>query len=210
MLVDGAQGVAHLRTDVAAMGADFFAFSAHKMYGPMGTGALWGRPELLAQMEPLIHGGEMIARVEDQTATWAEVPYRFEGGTPHVAGAAGLAAAIDWLQALPPAAHTHVAALARLAAERLGEMPGVKTWGPPAEERISLVSFSVAGVHSHDVAQVLDGRGVSVRAGHMCAQPLMRRLGIESAVRASFAPYNTVEEVQRLVEGVRAAQELFS
>ena len=210
VLVDGAQGVAHLRADVAAMDCDFFAFSAHKMYGPMGTGVLWGRPELLAQMEPLIHGGEMIARVEDQTATWAEVPYRFEGGTPHVAGAAGLAAAIDWLQALPPAAHTHVAALARLAAERLGEMPGVKTWGPPAEERISLVSFSVAGVHSHDVAQVLDGRGVSVRAGHMCAQPLMRRLGIESAVRASFAPYNTVEEVQRLVEGVRAAQELFS
>ena len=209
VLVDGAQGVAHLHPDMTALGCDFFAFSSHKMYGPMGSGALWGRPELLAQMEPLVHGGEMIARVDDQTATWAEVPYRFEGGTPNVAGAVGLAAAIEWLQTLPPAAHLHEAALARLAAERLAAMSGVKVWGP-TDERVSLVSFSVAGVHAHDVSQVLDGRGLAVRAGHMCAQPLMRRLGIESAVRASFAPYNTAEEVQRLLEGVRAAQELFS
>ena len=179
------------------------------MYGPMGIGALWGRRELLAQMEPLIYGGEMIARVEDQTATWAEVPYRFEGGTPNVAGAVGLAAAIEWVRALPAAAHAHVAELARQAADGLAALPGVKVWGP-AEGRISLASFSVEGVHAHDVAQVLDDRGVEVRAGHMCAQPLMRRLGIESAVRASFAPYNTADEVRRLLDGVRAAREMFT
>ena len=209
VLVDGAQGVAHLPADVAALDCDFFAFSGHKMYGPMGIGALWGRRELLAQMEPLIYGGEMIARVEDQTATWAEVPYRFEGGTPNVAGAVGLAAAIEWVRALPAAAHAHVAELARQAADGLAALPGVKVWGP-AEGRISLASFSVEGVHAHDVAQVLDDRGVEVRAGHMCAQPLMRRLGIESAVRASFAPYNTADEVRRLLDGVRAAREMFT
>ena len=209
VLVDGAQGVTHLPADVAALDCDFFAFSGHKMYGPMGIGALWGRRELLAQMEPLIYGGEMIARVEDQTATWAEVPYRFEGGTPNVAGAVGLAAAIEWVRALPAAAHAHVAELARQAADGLAALKGVKVWGP-AEGRISLASFSVEGVHAHDVAQVLDDRGVEVRAGHMCAQPLMRRLGIESAVRASFAPYNTADEVRRLLDGVRAAREMFT
>ena len=209
VLVDGAQGVAHLPAAVSAMDCDFFAFSGHKMYGPMGIGVLWGRRELLEQMEPMIYGGEMVARVDDHAATWAEVPYRFEGGTPNVAGAVGLAAAIDWLRELPAGAHEHVARLAREAAERLAALPGVRTWGPP-EGRISLVSFSVEGVHAHDVAQVLDGQGLAVRAGHMCAQPLMRRLGIESAVRASFAPYNTADEVGRLVEGVRMAQELFT
>ncbi len=208
-LVDGAQGVAHLPVDVAALGCDFFAFSGHKMYGPMGIGALWGRRELLAQMEPQILGGEMIARVEDKTSTWCEAPHRFEGGTPNVAGAVGLAAAVEWTQALPAAAHRHVARLARLAAEGLAARKGVTVWGP-AQGRLSLVSFSVAGVHAHDVAQVLDGRGIAVRAGHMCAQPLLRRLEIESAARASFAPYNTTEEVRRLLEGVRDAQELFT
>ena len=209
VLVDGAQGVAHLRADVAAMDCDFFAFSGHKMFGPMGIGALWGRRALLEQVEPLLYGGEMVSRVEDQTATWAEVPHRFEGGTTNVAGAVGLAAAIDWVQGLPAAAHEHVAGLARQAAEGLAAMKGVKVWGP-AEGRVALVSFSVEGVHAHDVAQVLDGRGIAVRAGHMCAQPLMRRLGIESAARASFAPYNTPDEVRRLLEGVRVAQELFT
>ncbi len=209
VLVDGAQGVAHLPADVAALGCDFFAFSGHKMYGPMGIGALWGRRELLEQMKPSIFGGEMIARVDDQTATWAEVPYRFEGGTPNVAGAVGLAAAIEWLRALPPAAHEYVADLARETADQLAAMEGVRVWGP-AQGRVALVSFSVAGVHAHDVAQVLDGRGVAVRAGHMCAQPLLRRLGVESAVRASFAPYNVPDEIRRLREGVRAAQELFT
>ncbi len=209
VLVDGAQGVAHLAANVAKMGCDFFAFSGHKMYGPTGIGALWGRKELLATMEPMIYGGEMVGRVEEQAATWTEVPHRFEGGTTNAAGAVGLEAAITWLKALPKAAHAHVAGLAQRAAAELGELPGVKVWGPAAG-RISLVSFSVAGVHAHDVAQVLDGRGVAVRAGHMCAQPLMRRLGIESAVRASFAPYNTEDEVRRLKEGVKAAQELFT
>ncbi len=209
VMVDGAQGVAHLPADVAALGCDFFAFSGHKMYGPMGIGALWGRGDLLEQMEPLLYGGEMIARVDDLASTWAEVPCRFEGGTPNAAGAVGLAAAVDWVQALPPEAHAHVADLARQAAKGLSAMKGVRTWGP-AENRASLVSFSVEGVHAHDVAQVLDGRGIAVRAGHMCAQPLMRRLGIESAVRASFAPYNTLDEIRRLLDGVQAARELFT
>lgn len=209
VLVDGAQGVAHLRADVAAMDCDFFAFSGHKTYGPLGIGALWGRRELLAQTQPIFFGGEMIARVDDLASTWADPPYRFEAGTPNVAGAVGLAAAIEWVQGLPAGAHAYVAELAREAAARLAERPGVRVWGP-AEGRVSLVSFSVVGVHAHDVAQVLDGRGLAVRAGHMCAQPLMRRLGIESAVRASFAPYNDADEIRRLVEGVRAAQELFT
>ena len=209
VLVDGAQGVAHLPADVAALGCDFFAFSAHKTYGPMGSGALWGRRELLEQTEPILFGGEMIARVDDLKSSWAEPPYRFEAGTPNVAGAVGLAAAIEWVQGLPDGAHAYVAKLAWAAAAQLAELPGVKVWGP-AEGRVSLVSFSVAGVHAHDVAQVLDGRGVAVRAGHMCAQPLMRRLGVESAVRASFAPYNVPDEIRRLLEGVRAAQELFT
>ena len=209
VLVDGAQGVAHLPADVGAMDCDFFAFSGHKTYGPMGIGALWGRRALLAQMEPLILGGEMIARVDEQTSTWAEPPFRFEGGTPNVAGAVGLAAALEWVRALPAGAHAYVADLARQAAAQLAAVPGVRVWGP-AEGRVALASFSVAGVHAHDVAQVLDGRGLAVRAGHMCAQPLMRRLGIESAVRASFAPYNDPDEIRRLVEGVRAAQELFT
>ena len=209
VLVDGAQGVAHLRADVAAMDCDFFAFSGHKTYGPLGIGALWGRRELLAQTQPIFFGGEMIARVDDLASTWADPPYRFEAGTPNVAGAVGLAAAIEWVQGLPDGAHAYVAELAREAAARLAERPGVRVWGP-AEGRVSLVSFSVVGVHAHDVAQVLDGRGLAVRAGHMCAQPLMRRLGIESAVRASFAPYNDADEIRRLVEGVRAAQELFT
>jgi cysteine desulfurase/selenocysteine lyase len=195
--------------DVAALDCDFFAFSGHKMFGPMGIGGLWGRRALLEQMEPLLYGGDMIARVEDQTATWAEVPYRFEGGTQNVAGAVGLAAAIEWVQALPAAAHRHVSELARQAADGLSAMKGVRVWGP-AEGRTALVSFSVEGVHAHDVARGLDGRGLAVRAGHMCAQPLMRRLGIESAVRASFAPYNNRDEVQRLLEGVREVQELFT
>lgn len=209
VLVDGAQGVAHVRPDVKAMDCDFFAFSGHKMFGPMGVGGLWGRRDLLEQMEPLMYGGEMVSRVEEQSAGWAEVPYRFEAGTSNVAGAVGLAAAVEWLQELPVEAHGHVEHLARQAAEGLAAMKGVRVRGPE-EGRISLVSFSVEGVHSHDVAQVLDSRGIAVRAGHLCAQPLMRRLGVESVTRASFAPYNTVDEVRRLLEGVKAAQDLFT
>lgn len=209
VLVDAAQAVAHLPVDVQTLGCDFLAFSGHKMYGPMGSGVLWGKRELLEQMEPTVFGGEMIARVEDSTSTWAKVPYRFEGGTPHVAGAVGLAMAIDWLRELPPGAHEYVAGLARGAAEELAALPGVRIWGP-LEERLSLVSFSVEGVHPHDVAQVLDSRGVEIRAGHLCAQPLMRRLGVGSVARASFFPGNTADDIRRLVEGVRAAQELFT
>ena len=209
VVVDGAQGVAHLPTNVAQMDCDFFAFSGHKMYGPFGIGVLWGRQEWLTQMEPLIFGGEMISRVDERSAQWAEVPTRFEGGTPNAAGAVGLAAAIEWLRGLPAAAHAHVNQLAREAAEQLAALPGVQVWGP-REGRVALVSFSVDRVHAHDVAQVLDDRGVAVRAGHLCAQPLLRRLGTPSVVRASSAPYNTRDEVARLVAGVRAAQELFT
>ncbi len=208
VLVDGAQGVAHLPVDVQALGCDFFAFSGHKMYGPMGIGALWGRRHLLEQMQPSVFGGEMVARVEERTATWAEVPYRFEAGTPNAPGAVGLGAAIEWLQTLPAAAHAHEAALALAAAEKLKQLPGVTVWGGGGWR--SLVSFSVEGIHPHDVAQVLDSRGLSIRAGHLCAQPLMRRLGVGAVARASFAPYNTPDEVQRLLNGVRAAQQVFT
>ena len=209
VLVDGAQGAAHLPVDVVRMGCDFFAFSGHKAYGPMGIGALWGRRELLEQMHPTVFGGEMISRVDDLATTWADPPYRFEAGTPNAAGAVGLAAALDWLEGLPAGARAHEAALAREAAKGLAALPGVRVWGP-AEGRLSLASFSVEGIHPHDVAQVLDGRGIAIRAGHLCAQPLMRRLGVEAVARASFAPYNTFDEARRLVEGVRAAQELFT
>jgi cysteine desulfurase / selenocysteine lyase len=208
-LVDGAQGVAHMPVDVADLGCDFFAFSGHKVYGPMGIGALWGRADLLDQMQPTTFGGEMVQRVDEQSASWAEAPHCFEAGTPNAAGAVGLAAALDWVEELPAAAHRHVEGLARRAAEALGAMSGVRVWSGGGR-RVSLVSFGVKGVHPHDVAQVLDGRGVAVRAGHMCAQPLLRRLETDAVVRASFAPYNTEDEVRRLVEGVKAAQELFA
>ena len=209
VVVDGAQSVPHRPVSVADLGVDFYAFSGHKMCGPTGIGALYGRPERLAETNPLLYGGEMIAEVDRERATWADVPYRFEGGTPNVAGAIGLAAAVGFLETVGMeriAAHSQ--ALAVEAAERLAQLPGVTVYGPVAD-RQALVAFNCEGVHPHDVAQVLDSQGVAVRAGHHCAQPLMEALAIRSSARASFYLYNTPADVDQLVDGLREVRRYF-
>ncbi len=212
VFVDGAQGAAHLGVDVAALGADFYAFSGHKLGGPMGIGALWGRRALLEAMPPYQGGGEMIARVELQRSTYADLPHKFEAGTPNVAGAVGLDAALEFLRALPrDALATHETALSRYALERLPQVPGVRIIGPldPAE-RVAVFSLELEGVHPHDIATILDSQGVAIRAGHHCAQPLMRRLGVVATARASCFLYTTTQEIDRLADGLEVARKLFS
>jgi cysteine desulfurase/selenocysteine lyase len=210
-VVDAAQSVPHLPVDVGALGCDFLAFSGHKAYAPLGIGVLWGRAERLADMEPLFGGGEMILRVELESSTWNEVPWRFEAGTPNVAGAVGLAAACAYLQGLGmERIAAHEAALTARALELLSALPGVRVYGPgPGEPRGALVAFQVEGVHPHDLAQYLDQEGVAIRAGHHCAQPLMRALGVVATARASFALYNTEAEVEALEGAVRRARGFF-
>jgi cysteine desulfurase/selenocysteine lyase len=209
VVLDAAQSVPHLPVDVQALGCDFLAFSGHKVYGPLGIGVLWGRRELLEEMEPLFGGGEMILRVELESATWNEVPYKFEAGTPNVAGAVGLGAAIDYVRAVGmEAIARHEADLTAYAWERLREMPGVTVYGPPPP-RGALVTFNMDGVHPHDLAQLLDQEGIAVRAGHHCAQPLMRQLGVVATARASFALYNTREEIDALCEALGRARGFF-
>lgn len=208
-VVDAAQSVPHLPVDVAAIGCDFLAFSGHKMYGPLGIGVLWGRPERLEETEPFLGGGEMILRVDLERSTWNEIPYKFEAGTPNVAGAVGLAAAVDYLTALGmEAVAAHEARLTEHALAALGDLPGVAIYGPPAP-RGSLVAFNVQGVHPHDLAQFLDQDGVAVRAGHHCAQPLMRHLGVGATARASFALYNTEAEIDVLCASISRARGFF-
>jgi cysteine desulfurase/selenocysteine lyase len=208
LLVDGAQAVAHAPVDVAALGCDFYVLSGHKMFGPTGIGVLWGRGEHLAAMPPYQGGGAMIRSVSFAGTRYAAPPARFEAGTPHIAGAIGLAAAVDWLAGLDrSAAAAHEAALLAEAGERLAALPGVRLVGA-AGERVGVLSFVVDGVHPHDVGTVLAAGGVAVRAGHHCAQPLMERLGLTATTRASFAPYNLPEDVDALVAGVRRAIEV--
>jgi cysteine desulfurase/selenocysteine lyase len=200
--------VAHAPVDVAALGCDFYVLSGHKMFGPTGIGVLWGRGEHLAAMPPYQGGGAMIRSVSFAGTRYAAPPARFEAGTPHIAGAIGLAAAVDWLAGLDrPAAAAHEAALLAEAGERLAALPGVRLIGA-AGERVGVLSFVVDGVHPHDVGTVLAAGGVAVRAGHHCAQPLMERLGLTATTRASFAPYNLPEDVDALVAGVRRAIEV--
>lgn len=209
VLVDGAQAVAHQRVDVAALGCDFYAISGHKMFAPTGIGALWARGELLAEMPPFQGGGGMIRTVEVESSTWAEAPARFEAGTPDIAGAIGLGAALDWLDAVDlEGASRHEAALVAAAVECLGELPGVRLIGTP-EERVGVVSFVVDGAHPHDVGTVLAAEGVAVRAGHHCAQPLMRRFGVPATTRASFALYNDHSDVEALVRGMHRVHDIF-
>ncbi|HEX9108579.1 MAG TPA: cysteine desulfurase [Longimicrobiales bacterium] len=212
VLVDGAQGAAHLDIDVRALGCDFYAFSGHKLGGPMGIGALWGRRELLEGMPPWQGGGEMIARVELQRSTFAELPHKFEAGTPNVADAVGLAAALEFRRSLPrEAVAAHELALSRYALQRLPAVPGVRIIGPPrAEGRVAVFSLELAGVHPHDIATILDSRGIAIRAGHHCAQPLMRRLGVPATARASCFLYTTTDELDRLAEGLEVARQLFT
>lgn len=210
MVVDGAQSVPHQPTDVQALGADFLAFSSHKMCGPTGVGVLWGRRQLLDAADPFLFGGEMIAYVDRESATWADVPAKFEAGTPNIAGVVGLGAAVDYLDGVGMAAiQSHGLALGEEAYRRLAALPGVTVYGPMSP-RASLVAFNIEGVHPHDVAQVFDSRGVAIRAGHHCAQPLMRWLDVGSTARASFYLYNSEEDIDRLVDAVEATRRYFA
>ena len=207
VLLDGAQAVPHGPVDVAALGADFYAFSGHKMFGPNGVGVLWARRELLESMPPFMGGGEMIGAVTLERSTWAEVPHRFEAGTPPIAQAVGLGAAAEWITALDrAAAGAHAAGLAERLLAGLAERPWVRVIGPAdMRGRAPVVSFDVDGVHPHDVCAVLDSRGVAVRGGHHCAQPLMDRFGLAGATRASLAFYNAAEDVDALLAGLDEA-----
>ena len=203
MVVDAAQAAPHRPIDVQALGCDFLAFSSHKLCGPSGVGALWGRAELLEAMQPFNLGGEMIRSVGLDRTTFNEIPYKFEAGTPAIAEAVGFGAAIAYIGEIGlPAIEEHEHELMVYAMGRLGELDWVRLFGPPPERRAGIVSFDVAGIHPHDVAQILDWEGVAVRAGHHCTQPLMARLGVAATTRASFYLYSIPEEVDRLVEGL--------
>jgi cysteine desulfurase / selenocysteine lyase len=210
-LVDGAQAVPQMPVDVEATGADFYAFTGHKMLGPTGIGALWGRRELLEAMPPFLGGGSMIKAVEDDHSTWAAVPAKFEAGTPAIAEGAGLGAAADYLTSLGmDAVRAHERELTAYALERLGGLSGVTVFGPgDADDRGSLVSFAVEGIHPHDLAELCNRDAVAIRAGHHCAQPLMRRLGVPATARASFSVYNTTDEVDRLIDALQNAKRVF-
>jgi cysteine desulfurase/selenocysteine lyase len=210
VICDGAQAVPHLPVDVAALGVDFYAFSGHKMGGPMGIGGLWGRRELLEIMPPWQMGGDMIEFVGDKDTTWNVVPHRFEAGTPNVEGAVGLAAAADWLTGVGmKKVHAHETALVKHMIDRLSSIDGVKVYGPMAKKRSGAVSFSVGGVHPHDLSQFLDASGICIRAGHHCAQPLTRWIGEPATARASVWVYNDESDVDALADGVIQAQARF-
>jgi cysteine desulfurase/selenocysteine lyase len=210
VLVDGAQGIPHLGFDVSASGADFYAFSGHKMYGPTGIGVLWGRRALLEELPPWQGGGDMILSVTFEKTVYNALPYKFEAGTPAIAEAVGLGAAIAYLEGVGlEAVAAHEQELLAYAVEALAEVPALRLVGTP-RERSGAISFLLGDVHPHDVATILDRHGVAVRAGHHCAQPLMKRLGLAATVRASVALYSTREDVDALVRGLRAAAEVFA
>jgi cysteine desulfurase / selenocysteine lyase len=210
VLVDGAQAVPHTRVDVQALGADFYVFSAHKLYGPTGIGVLYGREELLKQMPPWQGGGDMILTVTFERTTYNDLPYKFEAGTPNISGAVGLGAAIDYVESLgieAIGAHEHT--LLEAATAALTKIPGLRLIGT-ASHKAAVVSFVLAGIHPHDLGTILDAEGVAVRTGHHCAQPVMDFFRIPATARASFACYNTLAEVQQLAAALRHAQEVFS
>ncbi|HLR09473.1 MAG TPA: cysteine desulfurase [Bacillota bacterium] len=208
LLVDGAQGAPHIPVDVKDMDCDFYTFSGHKMCGPTGIGVLYGKRELLETMEPVEFGGEMIDFVDLYDATWKELPWKFEGGTPVIAGAIGLGAAIDFLNEIGmDAIFKHGKHLAAYAMEKLSDIDELAIYGP--KERAALVTFNLGEIHPHDVATVLDAEGIAVRAGHHCAQPLMKWLGVTATARASFYLYNTEEDIDRLVAGLLKTKEFF-
>ncbi|MCL4824387.1 MAG: cysteine desulfurase, partial [Anaerolineales bacterium] len=209
-LVDAAQSAPHLAIDAQALGADFIAFSAHKMCGPTGIGALYGRAELLESMPPFLGGGDMIREVKLRSFRPNSIPHKFEAGTPAIAEAVGFGAAVDYLAAIGMdkiSAHEHE--IIEYALERLEEIPGVKVFGPSADKKGGVASFTLDGVHPHDVAQILDRDGIDVRAGHHCAQPLHEKFGIPATSRASFYLYNTRDEVDLLVNGIYKVKKLF-
>ena len=208
LLLDGCQAVPRLPVDVAALGADFYAYSAHKLYGPTGIGCLWGRAELLADLPPWQGGGAMIEKVTFEETTFLDPPARFEAGTPHIVGAVGLHAAVNWVEKLSlDAIHAHECALVAETRDALRRVGGVTLYGP--DDSAGIVSFNVDGVHPHDTATILDDAGVAVRAGHHCAQPLMRVLGVEATARASFAAHSDSSDIAALVRGVEQVKRIF-
>ena len=211
VLVDGAQSVPHLPADVQALGADFLAFSGHKMLGPTGIGVLWGRLPLLDAMDPFMGGGDMILDVNMERSTWADVPAKFEAGTPNIADAVGFGAAIDYLSALGmDEVRRHEIEITDYALRRLADVPGVSIFGPmDARLRGGVVSFELEGVHPHDVGQVLDTKGVAIRTGHHCAQPVMAALNVPATARASFYLYNTMSEVDTLASALESTSKFF-
>ena len=211
MIVDGAQSVPHMPVDVQALGADFVAFSAHKMLGPTGVGVLWGRRELLEDLDPFLGGGEMISVVNREESTWAALPHKFEAGTPNIADVIAFGPALEYLERVGMGeVREHDRELAAYAMERLRALEGLEIYGPsdPAR-RGAVVAFNYLDIHAHDIATILDGQGVAVRAGHHCAQPLMRCLGVPATARASFYLYNRFDEVDALVDGLREAASVF-
>jgi len=209
VLLDGAQAAPRMPVDVQALGCDFYAISGHKLYGPSGIGALWGRAELLEEMPPWQGGGEMIETVTFEETKYAAIPAKFEAGTPNIAGAVGLGAAMDWIEAIGLdriAAYEHE--LLAEATARVAEIPGARLIGT-ARQKSGVLAFALDGIHAHDVATILDREGVCVRAGHHCAQPVVERFGVPATVRASFGVYNTREDVDALLRGLRTAVEVF-
>lgn len=211
VMVDAAQSVGHMPVDVVDLDCDFLAFSAHKMFGPTGIGALYGKTERLAEMEPLLLGGGMVDNVGERDSSWAPYPAKFEAGSQNLADALGFAAAVDWLDDIcMTAVHSHVTRLTQYALDTLSRMSGVEIYGPrDAHERGGIVSFNLTNVHPHDVGQVAAEHGVAIRAGHHCCQPLMQHLGVAATARASFAPYNCHDDVDALVDAILAAQAMF-
>lgn len=209
VLLDGSQAIVHRPVDVQALDADFYVFTGHKLYGPTGIGVLWARRELLERMPPFLGGGEMISEVTFERSTWATVPHKFEAGTPAIIEAIGLGAAIRYVEEIGyPAITAHEAALTGHALARLASIPGLRVLGQ-AEDRGGVVSFTLERVHAHDVATLLDRSGIAVRAGHHCAEPLMRRFGVDSTARASFALYTTMGEIDALAEALAKVREFF-
>ncbi|WP_271396921.1 cysteine desulfurase [Salinicoccus roseus] len=207
--VDGAQAVPHMSVDVQDLDVDFYAFSGHKMLGPTGIGVLYGRSELLDDMEPIEYGGDMIDFVDLRTSTWTDLPVKFEAGTPMIAEAIGLAAAIDYIEDIgPEAILEYEQKLVNYALESMNAVEGIEIYGP--ESRAGLITFNLEDVHPHDLATALDSEGIAVRAGHHCAQPLMKWLGVSSTARASFYIYNTTEEIDSFIESLKRTKEFFS
>jgi cysteine desulfurase/selenocysteine lyase len=210
VVIDGSQSAPHFPVDVKAMGCDFYAFTSHKMFGPTGIGALWGRRALLEAMPPFLGGGEMIREVKLEGSTWNELPWKFEAGTMAIAEAVGFGAAVDYLEALGrDAVWAHDRELVAYALERVREVPGLRVLGPAADRRGGLVAFTLEGVHPHDIATVLDSEGVCVRAGHHCAMPLHAKLGVPSSTRASFHAYSLREDVDAFITGLHLARKVF-
>ncbi len=211
VLVDGAQGAVHAQVDVQDLGVDFYALSGHKMCGPTGIGALWARKELLEEMEPYQGGGEMIHVVERDMSTWAKVPHKFEAGTPNIGGAIGMGAAVDFLSGLGmDAIVAHERELLRYALDQVRSVPGVRVYGPSTiEDRSAVISFTMGDAHPHDISTILDGEGIAIRAGHHCAQLVMKHYGVAATARASFYLYNTLDDVDRLVAGLDVVRSIF-